>query len=206
VYTHRVPQWIRGAMPDVHARLSVSGSRVADVACGAGWAAIAIARAYPHTSMDGFENDPDLVEDAIGHAREAGVSDRVSFHLHDCNRPAPVARFDLVCLFDTLHELPRPVDVLRTCGAFCGPAGSVLVMDARVADRFEAPADEIERFQYTTSVLHCLPACLADPPSAGTGTVMRAPQVRRFAEEAGFSRVEILPIDERFHRFYRLLL
>jgi hypothetical protein len=78
-------------------------------------------------------------------------------------------------------------------------------MDAKVSYEFTAPANEIERFQYTTSVLHCLPACLAEQPSAGTGTVMRPSTVRRHALDAGFSGVEILPVEDRFHRLYRLL-
>src|SRR5262249_9518099 len=97
-----------------------------------------------------------------------------------------------------------PVEVLRRCGAMCATGSGVLVMDAKVADEFTAPANEIERFQYTTSVLHCLPVCLAAQPSAGTGTVMRPALLRRYAQEAGFPEVEILPVEERFHHLYRL--
>ncbi|MHC4093592.1 MAG: hypothetical protein ACYSVY_25525 [Planctomycetota bacterium] len=57
---------------------------------------------------------------------------------------------------------------------------------------------------YGWSVLHCLPVGMADEPSAATGTVMRADILRRYAQEAGFREVEILPIDHFFFRFYRL--
>ena len=40
--------------------------------------------------------------------------------------------------------------------------------------------------------------------AAGTGTVMRADTVRRYAAEAGFGQVEVLPIENDFYRFYRL--
>ncbi|MGH8879232.1 MAG: SAM-dependent methyltransferase, partial [Stackebrandtia sp.] len=101
-------------------------------------------------------------------------------------------------------EIPRPVQTLRACRQLRTPEGCVLVMDARVADSFTAPGDEVERFQYATSILHCLPACLSDNPSAETGTAMRADDVRAFARDAGFADVSILPIEEKFHRFYRL--
>jgi hypothetical protein len=78
-------------------------------------------------------------------------------------------------------------------------------MDAKVSDHFVAPGDEIERFQYATSILHCLPVSLAEQPSAGTGTVMRVGKVREYALQAGFENVEIVPIDDRFHRLYRLV-
>jgi len=40
--------------------------------------------------------------------------------------------------------------------------------------------------------------------SAGTGTVMRADTLRNYAMEAGFSKMEVLPIENYFFRFYRL--
>ena len=110
-----------------------------------------------------------------------------------------------MCLFDALHEMARSVEVLRTCRSLRAADGSVLVMDARVADRFIAPANEVERFQYGASVLHCLPACLAEQPSAATGTVMRVGTVRAYATEAGFDDVEVLVVEDRFHRLYRLI-
>jgi hypothetical protein len=54
------------------------------------------------------------------------------------------------------------------------------------------------------SVLRCLPAGLAEQTSAGTGTVMRPATLRRYALEAGFGDVEILPIANDLFRFYRL--
>ena len=57
---------------------------------------------------------------------------------------------------------------------------------------------------YTYSILCCLPVGLSETPSVGTGTVMRADTVRRYASEAGFADVEVLPIEHDFFRLYRL--
>jgi hypothetical protein len=62
----------------------------------------------------------------------------------------------------------------------------------------------VERFCYAASVLHCLPVGRADGPSAATGTVMRPPTLRAYAQQAGFARVEVLPIENDLWRFYRL--
>ncbi|QOC91674.1 class I SAM-dependent methyltransferase [Micromonospora craniellae] len=205
MFTHQMAGWLRRHAPDIHTRLVGTPARVADVACGAGWAGIGLARAFPRIAVDGYDIDPEVIADATGHAADAGLSDRVSFAARDAADPDLAGTYDLVCLFDALHEIARPVEVLRACRRLCADGGSVLVLDARVAERFAAPADEIERFQYATSVLHCLPACRSQQPSAGTGTVLRPDAVRDLAAEAGFAAVTQLPIDDRFHRLYRLI-
>jgi hypothetical protein len=97
-----------------------------------------------------------------------------------------------------------PVEVLRSCRELLGEGGSVVVGDERVADSFAASGDDLERFYYGFSVLHCLPVGMVGEGAAGTGTVMRADTVRRYADEAGFGRFEVLPIENDFYRFYRL--
>jgi hypothetical protein len=80
----------------------------------------------------------------------------------------------------------------------------VLIADERVAETFVAPGEEFERLAYAWSVLHCLPTSLVQQPSAATGTAMRPDTLRRYATEAGFAEVEVLPIENDFWRFYRL--
>jgi hypothetical protein len=76
--------------------------------------------------------------------------------------------------------------------------------DARVADRFSPPGDEVERLNYGFSIHHCLAVGLLDHDSAGTGTVIRPDTVRSYAAEAGFGRIHVLPIERDFWRLYRL--
>ncbi len=205
LFTHALPGWIRTALPELHARLRAGPARVADVGCGAGWAAVTLAKTYPWVAVDGFDLDPETVAAATANAAEAGVRDRAAFHVADAAAVDPGEGYDLVCVFDTLHEMSRPVEVLRACGKLRAPDGVVLVLDARVAERFTAPGDEIERFQYATSVLHCLPVSRTDSGAGGTGTVLRPDAVRSLAREAGFGDVRELPVGDRFHRLYRLL-
>jgi hypothetical protein len=106
-------------------------------------------------------------------------------------------------LFETLHDMADPVSVLRAAGALLTPGGAVLVGDEKVAETFTAPGDELERFNYGWSALHCLPAALTEPNSAAIGTVIRPETVRRLGRQAGFSAVEILPVEHDFWRFYR---
>ncbi len=198
-------EWLP-SLPELHARLqSNPPARIADIGCGGGWASIGIAQAYPNVLVDGFDVDEPSVELARSNAEAQGLSDRVKFHIHDAADPDLAGRYDLVCAFEMIHDLSQPVEVLHTMHLLSAEGGTVLVMDERVAETFTAPGDEIERLMYAYSVLCCLPAGLSESPSAGTGTVMRPDTLRRYAQEAGFSDVKILPIEHDFFRVYRLV-
>jgi 2-polyprenyl-3-methyl-5-hydroxy-6-metoxy-1,4-benzoquinol methylase len=193
-------------VPDVHARLSTDPpARVADIGCGAGWSSIGIANAYPNVRVDGFDLDDASIDLARANAAEHGVADRVSFQVHDVADPALAGQYDLVIGFEMLHDLARPVEALRVMRGLTNEGGAVIIMDENVGERFTAPGDELERLYYGFSTLCCLPAGLAEQPSAATGTVMRPDTFRQYALEAGFRDVEILPIEHDLFRFYRPL-
>lgn len=191
------------SIPDVHERLS-RGAQVADIACGGGWSSIAMARAYPEARVDGYDLDEASIELARANAVEFGVADRVNFHVADAGDPGLAGRYDLVTIFEALHDVAHPVELLATMRRLAGDDGAVIVMDERVADSFSAPGEGVERFMYGWSVLVCLPTGMDDHDSAATGTVMRAHTLREYARKAGFAGVEVLPIDNDFFRFYRL--
>jgi hypothetical protein len=98
------------------------------------------------------------------------------------------------------------VDVLAAVYEAVGSDGLVVIMDEAVADDFTAPGDQVEQLMYGFSTLVCLPDGLSSAPSEGTGTVMRRSMLTDYARRAGFSSVEVLPIEEfGVWRFYRLL-
>ncbi len=189
----------------LHEHLSTAPrARILDLGCGIGTSSIAMARAYPNVEVVGVDLDPASVQEARAAAHAAGLGDRVSFELGDAAVEPARGGFDLVTIFEALHDMGDPVGALRTARGRLVDGGSLLVADERVADAFTAPGDELERLNYAFSVLHCLPATMAESPVEANGTVLRAPTVRRWAAEAGFGRVEELPIEFPFWRFYRL--
>jgi ubiquinone/menaquinone biosynthesis C-methylase UbiE len=197
-------EWLP-AIPELHQRLaSDPPARVADVACGLGRSSVAIARAYPKVSVDGV----DLDEASIRKAREllpgSGVEDRVAFHQVDAGDPRLAGRYELVTIFEALHDMPDPVGALRAARALLSDHGYVLVADERTADRFSLEAGDVERLYYGFSILHCLPVGMQGEDPAGTGTVMRAETLRAYATDAGFARVQTAPIENDFWRFYLL--
>jgi SAM-dependent methyltransferase len=197
--------WL-AAIPQVDARLrSLPPARVADLACGSAWSSIAIARAYPEVIVDAIDVDQASIEAARANVTAAGLADRVRSALHDASEPGLERSYELVTIFEALHDMNRPVKALRAARDMLTEGGSVVIADERVADRFSAPGDEVERFNYGWSILHCLAVGMLDHDSAGTGAVIRSDTVRAYAAEAGFGRVDVLPIEHDFWRFYRLV-
>ena len=111
----------------------------------------------------------------------------MSFDVRDAADPALAHRYDLVTVFEALHDMSYPVDVLRAARALLAEGGVVLVGDERTAESFGAPADDLERLYYGFSILHCLPVGMVGEGAAGTGTVMRATTVDAYARDAGFA-------------------
>jgi len=193
------------AIADVDRRLrTMPPARVADLACGLGWSSIAIARTYPLVTVDGFDLDAEAIAAATASAADEELGDRVSFTVADAADPGLAGRYDLVTILEGLHDMARPVEALRAVRALLADGGAVVVADEKVGDAFTAPAGEMERYHYAWSVLGCLPGAMGDPETAATGAVMRIGTLRRYAADAGFADVEVLPIETETWRFYRL--
>ena len=205
--------WLRGslgqellpAIPGIHDRLVADPpARVADVACGVGWAGISIARAYPKVRVDGFDLDESSIELARQNARDAGVADRVTFQVRDVAE-AEAGAYDLAIIIEAVHDMTQPVGVLASIRRMLRPGGVALIADEKTEDTFTAPASPAERLYYGFSVFTCLPVAMTGRPTAAIGTVMRADTMRRLGTEAGYQNVERL--DEPaldMLRFYRM--
>lgn len=194
------------SIPEVDGRLrSVPPARVADLGCGTGWSSVAMAQAYPRIAVDGFDLDEAAIAAARKHAVEAGVDHRVRFDARDVAELQGAQPYDLITVFEALHDMARPVEVLKAMRALLAEGGSVVVADERVGERFAIPADDQEVYVYGWSVVDCLSSSMGDPSFAQTGAVMRPDTLRRYALEAGFARMEVLPVDDIQWRFYRLL-
>jgi SAM-dependent methyltransferase len=197
-------EWLP-TLGDVYPRLrSGAAGRVLDVACGTGWSSIALAMALPGVHVDGVDLDEASIADAQRNAAAAGVADRVRFEVGDAAALDGPGGYDLACIFEALHDMGDPVAALRRIRGLLGPGAPLLVVDERVAESFTAAGGEIERLYYAWSVLHCLPATLAESPKIAHGTVLRTDTVRTWARASGYVSVEILPVANDLWRFYRL--
>lgn len=195
-----VEEWLPALGPVVE-RLA-SGGRLADLGCGQGWSTIAVARAFPAAEVWGIDSDAASIAEARATADQQGVS--VRLECGDATQLAAAAPFDVVLLLEALHDLARPVEVLAAARAALAPGGALLVADEAVAPTFTAPGDQLERMMYGWSITHCLPASMAEQPSAALGTVIREGTVRELATEAGLRQVDVLDVEGGFFRLYAL--
>jgi SAM-dependent methyltransferase len=205
LFLHRLGQELLPQAPEVHTRLQ-RASRIADVGCGYGWSSVALARAYPGVAVDGYDVDEPSVVAARRNADEAGVADRVAFATDDVGSldDDRSGAYDAVFAFECVHDLSDPVTVLAAMRRMVAADGVVVVMDERAEDAFSAPAPEVEQLLYGYSLMCCLADGLSHQPSVGTGTVMRTDTFTEYARAAGFTGVDVLPIEDDVFRFYLL--
>jgi 2-polyprenyl-3-methyl-5-hydroxy-6-metoxy-1,4-benzoquinol methylase len=198
-------EWLP-AIADIDERMRAEPpARIADLACGTGWSSIAIALAYPRVFVEGFDLEEDVIAAARQNAEEYGVAERVTFSVADASALPGSGDYDLVMIIEALHDMTRPVDVLRAAREMLNDGGALIVVDELVEEEFTAPASDLERAQYGWSVLSCLPGAMGDPETAATGAVMRPATLRRYATAAGFRDIELLPIETDYWSFFRLI-
>jgi 2-polyprenyl-3-methyl-5-hydroxy-6-metoxy-1,4-benzoquinol methylase len=197
MYQHLLGPWIE-ALPDVHARLLAEPpARAVDMGCGAGVAAVELAKRYPQAIVDGIDLDEFSIDLARANARAAGLDGRVRFHVRHAADSGLDGPYDLITMFDSLHHVAQPLDALRAFRALLAPDGTLLVAENRSEGEFE-------RFEHLVSVVMCLPMAMAEQPSAGLGAVVSAETILTLARDAGFSRAEVAPIAHEKLRFFAL--
>ncbi len=183
-----VSEWIP-AIDGLQARL-MAGASVADVGCGHGAALILMAREYPRSRFTGFDSHPESIDVARQRAIAAGVGDRVRFDLSDAGRYAADG-YDLICFFDTFHDLGDPVGAAAHARAALAPGGALMLVEPLTAgDGLDANlASPAAALNYAASTFLCLPASLAQPVGLGLGAQAGEAQLRAVLTEAGYSHI-----------------
>ncbi len=201
-FTHDlVASWIP-SVDGLDERLRQPGARIADLGCGFGWSSVALGRGYPDATVVALDSDEASMIEAAKIVAERGVD--VELVTADASELVDHGPFDLVTILESLHDMADPASILRAAAAALAPGGTVLVADECVADHFAPNGDELERMMYGWSVVHCLPACRCETPSAAIGTVIRRSTVEELAAEAGFTSVTVPDVDAGFFRLYAL--
>lgn len=183
-----VPSWIP-ALDGVAERLA-AGARVADVGAGLGSSTVLMARAFPRSAFVGIDAHATSVELARKNAAEAGVTDRVTFEVTTAQAFGG-GPYDLVTMFDALHDMGDPVGALRRARANLSPDGTVMLVEPAGWDTVEESLNPVGRLYYAGSTFLCVPNALAQDGGYALGALAGPSATRAVAEEAGFTRVRV---------------
>jgi len=180
-----VASWIP-ALDGAESRLK-AGARVADVACGHGASTIIMAQAFPDSNFVGF----DYHEPSIAHAREvandAGLSDRVRFEVATA-KTFPGTDYDLVTVFDSLHDMGDPVGASAHVRQSLRKDGSWMIVEPFANDRLEDNLNPVGRIFYSASTFICTPASRSQEVGRCLGAQAGESRLRKVVTEGGFSR------------------
>ena len=180
-----VSNWIP-ALNGTEARLK-AGAKVADVGCGHGASTILMAQAYPNSRFTGIDYHAPSIERARQAAADAGVADRTEFHAASA-QTYPGEGFDLVCIFDALHDMGDPVGAAAHIRGSLKPDGTWLLVEPFAHDNLADNLNPVGRLFYSASTMVCTPASQSQEVGAALGAQAGEARLRKVAEDAGFTR------------------
>ena len=178
-------QWIP-ALDGVEERLRAGGS-IADLGCGHGSSTILLAQAYPEATVTGFDYHQASIDVARKRAAEAGVADRARFEVASA-QDFPGQGYDLVCIFDALHDMGDPLGVAHHIRQSLAPDGTFLLVEPMAGERLEDNANPVGRIFYAASTFICTPSAQSQRGGFALGAQVPESRWAALAGEAGFSR------------------
>jgi SAM-dependent methyltransferase len=183
---HLVSEWIP-ALDGVQSKLE-RGAKVADIGCGHGASTIIMAEAFPNSQFAGFDYHEASIERAEEAAEQAGVGDRISFEVAAA-KDYPGSGYDLVCVFDCLHDMGDPVGAAAHVRETLEGDGTWMIVEPFANDRVEENLNPVGRIFYGASTVICTPASLAQEVGLALGAQAGQARLTEVLNEGGFTRV-----------------
>jgi len=180
---HLVEAWLP-ALEGVVAKLE-QGATVADVGCGHGISTLIMAEAFPKSQFDGLDFHEKSIEEARKHSSHHSLPN-LKFHVQEAK--GMPGKYDLVTLFDCLHDMGDPVGALKHIRKSLKPGGACMFVEPMAGDRLQDNLNPVGRMFYSASTMVCIPTSLAQERGAALGA--QAGEKRLYeliVEEAGFS-------------------
>ena len=187
-YVNSIVQSWLPALDGVVAKLE-AGARVADIGCGVGFSTLLMARAFPNSLFVGYDFHGPSIDKANEHAREHGLSRQVRFETSTA-KAVGESGFDLVTVFDCLHDMGDP----RGCAAhvrdILAPGGTWMICEPIAADRAaDNIGNPVSRLYYNASTMICVPTSLAQEVGEALGAQAGEPRLTDILHGAGFHNV-----------------
>jgi SAM-dependent methyltransferase len=182
---HLISQWLP-ALEGVEEKLK-SGARVADVGCGHGASTIIMAQGYRNSEFIGFDYHEPSIAHAREAARQAGLGDRVRFEVASA-KSYPGSDYDLVTVFDCLHDMGDPVGASAHVRESLKRDGSWMIVEPFANDQLENNLNPVGRIFYSASTFICTPASRSQEVGLCLGAQAGEARIRAVVRDGGFSR------------------
>jgi SAM-dependent methyltransferase len=183
---HLISEWLP-ALDGVVEKLE-RGANVADVGCGHGASTIIMAEAFPNSRFYGFDYHQASIDRAREAAEEAGVGDRIEFEVASA-KDYPGHNYDLVCVFDCLHDMGDPVGAAAHVRETLAPDGNWMIVEPFANDSVEDNLNPVGRVFYGASTVICTPASLAQEVGLALGAQAGEARLAEVLRQGGFTRV-----------------
>jgi 2-polyprenyl-3-methyl-5-hydroxy-6-metoxy-1,4-benzoquinol methylase len=171
-----------------------SGVDVADFGCGSGHAINVMARAFPASRFTGVDFSDEAIAAGVAEAARLGLPN-ASFESHNLTEFAKDAAYDVITVFDAIHDQAQPARVLENIHRALRPGGALLMADVKASSRLEENIDvPMSTYLYTTSLMHCMTVSLA-LDGAGLGAAWGTQLATSMLADAGFGDVRVAEVD-----------
>jgi ubiquinone/menaquinone biosynthesis C-methylase UbiE len=181
-----VSSWIP-ALDEVDEKLR-TGATVADVGCGHGASTLLLGESYPKSRVTGFDYHGPSIEQARRRAADGGLAGRVSFELAAA-ADFPGAEYDLVTIFDALHDMPDPLGAAKHIRESLKPDGTLLLVEPNANDAVEDNINPVGRLYYTASTVICVAHSMTEEPRTALGAQAGEARLTELLRDAGFTRI-----------------
>jgi 2-polyprenyl-3-methyl-5-hydroxy-6-metoxy-1,4-benzoquinol methylase len=182
---HLITEWLP-SLDGVVEKLD-HGATVADVGCGHGASTVLMAEAFPASTFTGFDYHEGSIETARLRAEGAGVADRARFDASPATTYDGTG-YDLVTMFDCLHDMGDPVGAARHVRASLAEDGTWMIVEPAAGDRVEENLNPVGRAYYAFSTLLCTPCSLSQDVGLALGAQAGEARIREVVTQAGFTR------------------
>lgn len=180
-----VQSWIP-ALDAVEPKLQ-AGAKVADIGCGLGSSTLLLAETFPNSTIHGFDFHAPSIEEARTKAADAGLTN-VEFFVTDA-KEIPDNGYDLVCMFDALHDMGDPVGAARRIREVLNSDGTFMLVEPLAGDTLEENLHPLGGIYYGFSTVICVPTSRAQEVGLGLGAQAGEKRLTETLEQAGFSTI-----------------
>lgn len=180
-----IEQWLP-ALDGVVEKLK-AGAKVADIGCGHGSSTVLMAKAFPASQFTGFDFHAPSIETARARAHEAGLAN-ARFEVAAA-KAFPGTNYDLVTIFDALHDMGDPVGAAKHVKSTLKDDGTWMVVEPLAADKLEDNLHTLGQLFYGASTCVCTPASLAQEVGLALGAQAGEARLTQVMKDGGFTRV-----------------